>query len=118
MSSLGMRAERLPLAHRQGRPSRRLVTLTLVSVVAVLATFVSVPAYAASAPTVTNPGSQYNGINLAASVSMAATGGTSPYTWSATSLPTGLSINTSTGVVSGTPTAAGTYSSMAGHDPS
>jgi hypothetical protein len=31
------------------------------------------------------------------------TGGTSPYTWSASGLPAGLSINTSTGVISGTP---------------
>lgn len=33
------------------------------------------------------------------------TGGTPPYTYSATGLPTGLSINTSTGAISGTPTA-------------
>jgi hypothetical protein len=36
-----------------------------------------------------------------------ATGGTAPYTWSATNLPTGLSI-TPAGVISGTPTTNGT----------
>lgn len=35
-----------------------------------------------------------------------ATGGTAPYTWTATGLPTGLSLNAATGLVSGTPTAA------------
>lgn len=40
------------------------------------------------------------------------TGGTAPYTFAVTSgaLPNGLSLNTSTGAVTGTPTAAGTFS--------
>jgi hypothetical protein len=41
----------------------------------------------------------------------AATGGTSPYTWSVSTgaLPTGLTLNASTGSLTGTPTAAGTF---------
>jgi hypothetical protein len=48
---------------------------------------------------------------LAYSATLAASGGTAPYAWTATSgaLPTGLTL-TSAGVISGTPTAAGTYS--------
>jgi large repetitive protein len=49
---------------------------------------------------------------LAYSETITANGGTGPYTYavSSGSLPTSLSLNTSTGVISGTPTAAGTYS--------
>ncbi|MFG1995645.1 putative Ig domain-containing protein [Actinoplanes sp. NPDC048988] len=85
-------------------------TSVLISVLALVATLLSAPAYAATAPTVTNPGSQYSGLNVALNKTMAATGGTSPYTWSATNLPAGLAINTTTGVISGTPTTAGAYS--------
>jgi len=47
-------------------------------------------------------------VNTPYTVTLAASGGTSPYTWSLTSgtLPAGLSLNATTGAISGTPTAA------------
>ncbi|GIG59735.1 zinc metalloprotease [Longispora fulva] len=57
-----------------------------------------------------NPGTQNGTVGTAASLSLAATGGTTPYSFSATGLPAGLSINASSGVISGTPTTAATYS--------
>ncbi len=41
-------------------------------------------------------------------VALAASAGTAPYTWSATTLPAGLAIDPTTGTISGTPTTAGT----------
>src|SRR5215831_2641638 len=50
--------------------------------------------------------------SVAYSQTLAATGGTTPYTWSIAigTLPAGLAINASTGVISGTPTGTGTSS--------
>src|SRR5262245_65683617 len=47
---------------------------------------------------------------VAYSQTLAATGGATPYTWSITvgTLPAGLAINASTGVISGKPTGTGT----------
>ena len=59
--------------------------------------------------TVTNPGSQSGTVGTAASLPIQASdtaGGT--LTYAATALPAGVSINTSTGQISGTPTTAGT----------
>jgi Putative Ig domain len=45
------------------------------------------------------------------STNLSASGGIQPYTWSITvgALPTGLNLNTSTGAITGTPTASGTF---------
>src|SRR5579862_62535 len=48
-------------------------------------------------------------VGTAYSANLAATGGVSPYTWSASGLPGGLSISNS-GTISGTPTTAGSFS--------
>jgi len=61
--------------------------------------------------TVNNPGSKSGTVGTAiSSFTVTASGGTTPYTWSATGLPAGITIGSSTGTVSGTPTTAGTYS--------
>ena len=61
--------------------------------------------------TVTNPGSQSSTVGTAASLQIAAADSASgqTLTYSASGLPTGLSISSSSGLISGTPSAAGTY---------
>ncbi len=59
--------------------------------------------------TASSPGNQTGTVGTAASLQLSASGGSGGYTWTATGLPAGLSISTS-GLISGTPTTAGTSS--------
>jgi hypothetical protein len=61
---------------------------------------------------VTNPGNQTSTVGTAASVQIHAadSGSGQMLTYSATGLPAGLSVNASSGLISGTPTAQGTSS--------
>ncbi|MCX8956762.1 autotransporter domain-containing protein [Erwinia psidii] len=49
-------------------------------------------------------------VGSAWSQNLTASGGTSPYAWSGTSLPTGITLNASAGTLSGVPSDAGSYS--------
>ncbi len=60
------------------------------------------------APIVANPGNQTSSAGTADSLRLTVFGGTAPYTWSATGLPSGMSLD-ATGLVSGTPSAEGTH---------
>ncbi|MCE7004808.1 proprotein convertase P-domain-containing protein [Kibdelosporangium philippinense] len=58
---------------------------------------------------VTNPGTQNTTVGSSVNLQLSASGGTAPYTWSATGLPAGLSLGASNGLITGAPTTAGTY---------
>src|ERR1019366_1381190 len=53
-------------------------------------------------------------VGIAYSTTLAATGGTSPYSWSLTggTLPAGLTLNAATGAISGIPTATATATAL------
>jgi len=56
-----------------------------------------------------NPGNLTGEVDVPVNLTMTVTGGEAPLTWSATGLPTNVIIS-SDGIISGTPTAAGTFS--------
>lgn len=60
------------------------------------------------APTIVSPGTQTGYVGDAVSLQIVAAGGTLPRTWTLTGLPPGLTC-TSAGLISGSPTTAGTY---------
>ncbi len=64
-----------------------------------------------NAVTVNNPGNRTGTVGTATSLQMtgSSSGAGQTLTWSATGLPAGLSINTTTGLISGTPTTAAAY---------
>ncbi|MCF6325344.1 MAG: putative Ig domain-containing protein [Gammaproteobacteria bacterium] len=73
---------------------------------------VSVVGVATSAALEISPTTLANGqVGVSADYGISATGGTGTYTWSLSSgdLPAGLTLNSSTGAITGTPTASGTF---------
>jgi pimeloyl-ACP methyl ester carboxylesterase len=64
--------------------------------------------------TALNPSTATIGVRYAALQAMTATGGQPPYTWSATGLPAGIGIHSSSGEITGTPTQAGVFNISVG----
>ncbi|MGC7095386.1 S8 family peptidase [Amycolatopsis lurida] len=61
-------------------------------------------------PVVANPGNRANAVGDRVDLPLSASGGTAPYIWTAIGLPAGLSIDTATGLISGTVSTPGVSS--------
>lgn len=94
---------------RLRRPSRRPLVVAVVAAVVRSAMAGVAVAAGSTGPVVSAPSSYSSSVGQPVSLQVTASGGTAPYTWSATGLPTGLTIGASSGVVSGTPSTAGTF---------
>jgi hypothetical protein len=94
-----------------GVPTPSNVSVTAVSVADTTKTAAAAVTVTAPAVAITTSSLPDGKVDVAYSSTLAATGGTTPYTWSILSgqLPPGVGLGTSTGIISGTPSVAGTY---------
>jgi len=92
-------------------PSGGSVAVTAASTAAPAQQATAVVTVTATAPSITTSSLPSGTTGVAYSATLAATGGTTPYSWSIISglLPTGVGLGTGTGVLSGIPTTAGAY---------
>ncbi|MEI6209387.1 MAG: putative Ig domain-containing protein [Desulfuromonadales bacterium] len=83
----------------------------LLSATKSLSIVVTDPSASGTPPVISTSSLPQSPLNALYSQQLAASGGTVPYTWSITSgsLPTGMTIAAATGIISGIPTATGTY---------
>ncbi|MGI3784959.1 MAG: discoidin domain-containing protein, partial [Janthinobacterium lividum] len=91
------------------------VTVTVTDNAGATATSGSLTVVVNAAPAISTPANQQTTISTAATLNMAAlvTGGTSSYTYAATNLPSWLTLNVSTGAITGTaPATAATYTGI------
>ncbi|NVN93216.1 MAG: putative Ig domain-containing protein [Desulfuromonadales bacterium] len=93
-----------------GVSSHKSITLTAANITDITA-FINNPTPVATPLSISTATLSGTTVGTAYNQTLAAAGGTTPYTWtrSAGTLPTGLTLGTS-GIISGTPTTAGTYS--------